>query len=142
MSDHKRPLEQVENNDDGPVAKKPRVSEQRFRNVIVSIGEEYSATTIYVIQGDTEGREAFETLMHEAKELSEKEEEPLVDILLDTIPPDGILFTDARPGILQLYTRLQELVSKYNLTAECDVFPDASRHWYQGVNTMVVGGFY
>jgi hypothetical protein len=145
LNSNKRPLDDVDTKKEGPVTKKLRVTEPgRFRNVIVSIGEEHDATSFYLIEGDAEGREPFEALMREAKELSDKKEEPLADLLIDAIPPDARELEDTRPRVNDLSTRLKELVAKYHLTHRgIAPYEDSAQDWVQGVSSfMVISGFY
>ena len=113
----------------------------RFRNVIVEIGEVHDLTGIYIIEGDAEGRDAFEALMVEAKELGDAKSTP-VGCFLSLL--SGVESYGGGKRAANLNQRLCELVAKYNLTCTGNEFLAAeAQGWTRGVSSfMMVSGFY
>jgi hypothetical protein len=59
-----------EGDNEGPRKRaRPTQPAECFRLLVVDIGEEFSATTVYVIEGDGAGRDAFEALLMASKAL-------------------------------------------------------------------------
>jgi hypothetical protein len=141
---HKRPLEDGE---EGLEKKKPRLEPQRFKDVVVEIGEEHDWTISHVIEGDMEGRDAFETLVQESKELDDEEQAAYTAFFLGelTKPENERLSCDkgAPPTALSIYQRLSELAAKYHITSKAYApFEDAIQEWTRSVNYFVIDGFF
>jgi hypothetical protein len=115
---NKRPREEEEEEEkeDGPSTKKARLDAPApLFYVIMEAAETHDAMAMNVVKVDESGREAFEALVAESRDVDERYQRAYTAHILELLD-HGELHDYENDGTEEIFSRWSELTSKYHVT--------------------------
>lgn len=120
---------------------------ERFRHLVVDIGEELSATEVYVIEGDVAGRDAFEALLVASKALDSKLG-PVTSCCLSAMRDNSWSENDyyswwKKDEARAVQKQFQELAATYHVTVKSySLEEDEVEGWIKADKCFFLSGVY